>query len=149
MFYRYSSSSCEYQQELVPCESACRKTSFNFCVQGDQHLLQLSLILHVATYSLRSDRRGRSSKGSLRDRELKRWITRGLGVTRHLYPFVSNCPERHIFHMFFNDFTPQPTCFPNPYLAGMSLLGLETSLQSAKATFENGALVLWSSRHFF
>lgn len=51
--------------------------------------------------------------------------------------------------MFFNNFILQPTCFPNLYLAGMSFLGLESSLLSAKATFENGALVLWSSRHFF
>lgn len=51
--------------------------------------------------------------------------------------------------MFLNDFAPHPTCFPNPYLAGKSLLGLKMSLLSAKATFENGALVLWSSRHFF
>lgn len=63
--------------------------------------------------------------------------------------FFINCPERHIFLMFFNDFTLQPTCFLNPYLAGVRLLGLESSLLSAKATFENGVLVLWSSRHFF
>lgn len=63
--------------------------------------------------------------------------------------FFINCPERHIFLMFFNDFTLQPTWFLNPYLAGVRLLGLESSLLSAKATFENGVLVLWSSRHFF
>lgn len=75
-------------------------------------------------------------------------------VTKHFENFKEsilslNCPERHIFHIFLNDFAPQPTCFLNSYLAGRSLLGLKTSILSAKATFENGALVLWSFRHFF
>lgn len=92
VLYRYSSSSCEYQQDLVPHESPYRKNSFNLYVQADQQLLQLPLIFYMVTYSLRSNRRGKSSKRSLCDMLLKRWITRELEVIRHLYPFFFQQP---------------------------------------------------------